>query len=123
MYQNYLNQYPSYPPMYSNNNTLNGMYVESRAVVDSTQSDLNGKPTFLPTTDGSAIYVKQLDNFGKSHVTTYLRQVEEYPKPHTDDIIERLNVLEQKIDRLSEVAYEPANASTNDTKQKPNTKE
>lgn len=110
MNPNYFNQYqnnfvPQFQPT-----TLNGMYVESRAVVDSTQSDLSGKPIFLPTTDGNTIYVKQLDGFGKSHVTTYVKQLEtqnceesvknDVKTQDFDMLVSKLDELAEKIDKL-----------------------
>lgn len=79
-------------------NSINGMYVDSRSVVDATQGDLTGKPYFMPTTDGSTIYVKQLDNFGKSHITTYIKQVEEDIENKSD----KLQILTDKVQDLTE---------------------
>lgn len=109
MNPNYITQFPSYmnqQTTFANNNNpnvINGMYVDNRSVVEATQGDLSGKPMYMPTTDGSAIYVKQLDNFGKSHVTTYIKQTDEeieIKKSENEEILSRLGAIEEKIDKL-----------------------
>ena len=108
MNPNYITQFPSYmnqQPAFANNNqnAINGMYVDSRSVVEATQGDLSGKPMYMPTTDGSTIYVKQLDNYGKSHVTTYVKQNDEeiqIKKSENEEILSHLEAIEEKIDKL-----------------------
>lgn len=63
---------PTQPQVQSQQNTLQGWYVDSVDVTKGINADMSGNAMFFPSTDGKEIYKKQLDvSSGKSITYVY----------------------------------------------------
>lgn len=63
---------PTQPQVQSQQNTLQGWYVDSVDVTRSINADMSGNAMYFPSTDGKEIYKKQLDvSNGKSITCVY----------------------------------------------------
>lgn len=80
---------------------LNGKFVDSIESVKATDVMMDGSIMFFPSTDGKAIYTKQLQADGTSRVLTYTatnEQAQEENKPSVTDLIdERLKAFRDDI--------------------------
>lgn len=59
------------PPMYKQNNSLQGKSVDSLEVVKAMDIPLDGSVSYFPLLDGTAIVTKQLQQDGTSKITIF----------------------------------------------------
>ena len=112
---NYANQYVPQPqpqqfisqpmaPQTQQPQSLNGKIVDSEDVVKATEVPIGGYGIF-PKADLSEIYIKSWNNNGTTSIITFKPIIQEVKESQTVEdnslkIIERLNVLDAKIDSL-----------------------
>lgn len=112
--QNYFNQMPQLQQMpqsnisIQNNNSLSGKIVDSIEVVKVTDVPMDGNFYYFPKADGTEIYTKrwlangttEILNFTKSDIVDSEMQIANENKVSFEDIVERLNTIDEKIERM-----------------------
>lgn len=142
-YQDRTAQFPVYGGnqyQQSQQQTLQGMAVDSIDVVKATPADMSGNMVYFPKTDGTEIYTKQLQADGTSRILTFkpffdtepinepradLNTVNEDMKALRDDIMGSLNAMNERFDKLEQSMSVPAvkNTTSNSKTKKEETTE
>lgn len=127
---NYVNQYVPQPqpqqfisqpmaPQTQQPQSLNGKIVDSEDVVKATEVPIGGYGIF-PKADLSEIYIKSWNNNGTTSIITFKPIIQEVKEPQTveggNQIIERLNVLETKLDNMFNSLHITAQTSKKEVK-------
>jgi len=112
---NYYNTYQQYAAMPQAQQmpvqqvpTLNGKVVDSIEVARATEVPIGGYSVF-PKADLSEIYVKSWNNNGTTSITTYkmAEASSEAPEVGFPQLIERINLLDSKLDNLISTTMPP----------------
>ncbi|MCC8068704.1 MAG: hypothetical protein LIO71_02935 [Ruminococcus sp.] len=88
--------------------TLNGKVVDSIEVARATEVPIGGYSVF-PKADLNEIYVKSWNNNGTTSITTYkmAEASSEAPEIGFPQLIERINLLDSKLDNLISTTIPP----------------
>lgn len=93
------------------NQLSTGKIVDGIEMVRATDIPIDGNNYYFPKADGSEVYSKRWLQNGSTEINTYVKlnvqQEEETKRKIEDDIIEKLNVIDERIAKLEKGLIKP----------------
>lgn len=94
------------------NQLSTGKIVDGIEMVRATDIPIDGNNYYFPKADGSEVYSKRWLQNGSTEINTYVKlnvqQEEETKRKIEDDIIEKLNMIDERIAKLEKGLIKPA---------------
>jgi len=94
------------------NQLSTGKIVDGIEMVKATDIPIDGNNYYFPKADGSEVYSKRWLQDGRTEINTYVKlnaqQEEENKRKIEDDIIEKLNLIDDRIAKLEKGLIKPA---------------
>lgn len=93
------------------NQLSTGKIVDGIEMVRATDIPIDGNNYYFPKADGSEVYSKRWLQNGSTEINTYVKlnaqQEEETKRKIEDDIIEKLNMIDERIAKLEKGLIKP----------------
>lgn len=93
------------------NQLSTGKIVDGIEMVRATDIPIDGNSYYFPKADGSEVYSKRWLQNGSTEINTYVKlnvqQEEESKRKIEDDIIEKLNMIDERIAKLEKGLIKP----------------